>query len=263
MVSGSDAVLAQMRRRNKRMPGSPRCKQCYLPLGGPVAWALKLRGIGASEGNPNFCNNCEVFIRGHPGGVEVEMTFLFADVRGSTSMAENVSPTAFTAAMNQFFGAANRVLVQSDAYIDKLVGDEVIGFYLPYLDPGNSRRAIAAAQELLVATGHQRQEGPWLPVGVGVNTGVAFIGSVGAAGGRFDFTAMGDVVNVTARLSSLAAAGEVLVGEKAWQEAGIKDQTPEHRQLEVKGKSEPLGVFVIKVGPADHRGGLSSTAVHP
>jgi adenylate cyclase len=251
MVSGSGAVLAKVRRRNKRIPGTPRCKQCYLPLGGPVAWALKLRGIGASEGNPNFCNNCEVFIRSHPGGVEVEMTFLFADVRGSTSMAENVSPTAFTASMNQFFGAASRVLIHSDAYIDKLVGDEVIGFYLPYLGPGNSRRAIEAAQELLTATGHQRPEGPWLPVGVGVNTGVAFIGSVGTAGGRFDFTAMGDVVNVTARLSSLAAAGEVLVGERAWQKAAIADEIPEHRLLEVKGKSEPLDVYVIKVAPTD------------
>jgi adenylate cyclase len=210
-------------------------------------WALRLRGLRPSDGNPNFCNNCELFVRSHPGGVEVPLTFLFADVRGSTSMAERLSPTEFTETMNQFFSAANRVLIGSDAYIDKLVGDEVIGFYMPYLGTGNSRRAVMAAKELLMATGHQDPEGPWLPVGVGVNTGVAFIGSVGTTAGRSDFTAMGDVVNLTARLSSMAASGEILIGAAAWAEAAIADEKVEHRQLEVKGKSEPVDVFVLRV----------------
>lgn len=247
MVSGSDSVLAKMRRRNKRIPGAPRCKQCYLPLGGPLSWAFKLQGIQASAGNPNFCNNCEVFVRKHPGGVEVELTFLFADVRGSTSIAEGLSPTDFTIAMNRFFGAANRVLIKSDAYVDKLVGDEVVGFYMPYLGPGNSRRAIDAAKELLVATGHQDVEGPWLPVGIGVNTGVAFIGSVGTSEGKSEFTAMGDVVNVTARLASLAAAGEILIGKAAWDAAGLDSALAEPRHLAVKGKADPVDVFALRV----------------
>jgi len=151
--------------------------------------------------------------------------------------------------MNRFFGAANRTLIKSDAYIDKLVGDEVIGLYMPYLGSGNSRRAIEAAKELLNATGHQDVNGPWLPVGIGVNTGIVFIGSVGTADGKSDFTAMGDVVNVTARLSSLAGAGEILVGEAAWAAAAIESEVAEHRRLEVKGKAEPIDVFVLKVGP--------------
>lgn len=249
MVSGSASVLASVRRRNKRLPGSPRCKQCYLPLGGPFAWALKLRGLRPSDGNPNFCNNCELFVRSHPGGAEVEMSFLFADVRGSTAMAERVSPTKFTETMNQFFSAANRVLIRSDAYIDKLVGDEVVSFYMPYLGGGKSLRAVMAAKDLLIATGHQDRKGPWLPVGVGVNTGVAFVGSVGTPDGRTDFTAMGDVVNLTARLSSLAATGEILVGAAAWTEAAIADEIAQTRRLQVKGKSEPIDVFVLKVSP--------------
>ncbi len=247
MVSGTGSVLANVRRRNKRFPGFPRCKQCYLPLGGPLAWAFRLRGLRPSDGNPNFCNNCELFVREHPGGVEVEMAFLFADVRGSASMAERVSPTKFTENMNQFFGAANRVLIGSDAYIDKLVGDEVVSFYMPYLGSGKSRLAVQAAKELLIATGHQATEGPWLPVGVGVNTGVAFIGSVGTPDGRTDFTAMGDVVNVTARLASLASSGEILIGASAWAAAGIDDESVHRRRLEIKGKSEPIDVFVLKV----------------
>lgn len=249
MVSGTGSVLATVRRRNKRFPGSPRCKQCYLPLGGPMAWAFKLRGLRPSDGNPNFCNNCELFVREHPGGVEVEMAFLFADVRGSASMAERVSPTKFTESMNQFFSAANRVLISSDAYIDKLVGDEVVSFYMPYLGGDKSRLAVRAGKELLIATGHQAPEGPWLPVGVGVNTGVAFIGSVGTPDGRTDFTAMGDVVNVTARLASLASSGEILIGASAWAEAALTDETVHPRRLQVKGKSDPIDVFVLRIGP--------------
>lgn len=249
MVSGSRSVLADLRRRNKRLPGSPRCKQCYLPLGGPVAWAMRLRGLRPSDGNPNFCNNCELFVREHPGGVEVEMTFLFADVRGSASMAEMESPTEFAERMNRFFSAANRVLINSDAYIDKLVGDEVVSFYMPYLGNDNARRAIMAAKSLLIATGHQDFDGPWLPVGVGVNSGVAFIGSVGTADGRTDFTAMGDVVNVTARLASLAEPGEVLIGMSAWVDAAIEDEKAYPRQLQIRGKSEPIDVFALKVTP--------------
>lgn len=213
---------------------------------------MRLRGLEPSEGNPNFCNNCEVFVRKHPGGVEVELTFLFADVRGSTSMAEKISPTAFTTAMNRFFAVANRVLVGSDAYVDKLVGDEVVGFYMPYLGPGNSRRAVETARELLTATGHQDEDGPWLPVGVGINTGVAFVGSVGTPDGRTDFTAMGDVVNVTARLSSHAAAGEIVIGETAWNEAALDTERPEVRLIEVKGKADLLRVYVLKLTSAGH-----------
>jgi adenylate cyclase len=210
---------------------------------------LKLRGLRPSEGNPNFCNNCELFVREHPGGVEVEMTFLIADVRNSMSIAQRVSPTQFTETMNRFFAAANRILVESDAYIDKLVGDEVLSFYMPYLGSGNARRAVVAAKDLLIATGHTDPNGPWLPVGIGVNTGVAFIGSVGTRDGRTDFTAMGDVVNVTARLSSLAESGEVLIGASAWEETAISDETIEKRHLQVKGRSEPIEVAVLKVHP--------------
>jgi adenylate cyclase len=208
-----------------------------------------MRGVRPSDGNPNFCNNCELFVRSHPGGTEVEMAFLMADVRGSSTMAENVSPTIFANTMNQFFSEANRVLIGSDAYIDKLVGDEVFGFFMPYLGTDKSLLAISAAKELLIATGHNDPDGPWLPVGVGINTGVAFVGSVGTSDGRTDFTAMGDVVNLTARLSSLAGAGEILIGERAWAEAAIVDETTERRRLTVRGRGEPIDVVALKVTP--------------
>jgi len=167
-------------------------------------------------------------------------------VRGSTGVAETMSPLEFSALMNRFYGAATRVLIQTDAVIDKLVGDEVIGLYLPFIKEGPARRAIEAAQELLVATGHADATGPWLPVGIGVHTGVAFVGIVGSAETVTDFTALGDAVNVTARLASNAAGGESLVSEAALTAAGISADGLERRRLELKGRHEPIGVRVLR-----------------
>jgi class 3 adenylate cyclase len=82
-----------------------------------------------------------------------------------------------------------------------------------------------------------------------VNTGIAFVGSVGTSDGRSDFTAMGDVVNLTARLSSLADVGEILIGERAWAEAAIADEATERRRLTVKGKSDPIDVVALQIRP--------------
>ena len=83
-----------------------------------------------------------------------------------------------------------------------------------------------------------------LPVGVGVHTGIAFVGSVGA-GTNVDLTAMGDPMNVTARLASAAGAGEILVSADAARVAGLDDADLERRELELKGKSEVVSVVVI------------------
>ena len=95
--------------------------------------------------------------------------------------------------MNRFYAATTDVLVKTNAFIDKLVGDEVIGIYLPiFTGPNHARPATQAALDLLRATGHGDRGGPWLPVGVGVHTGRAFFGTVSGAEGTFsDFTALG------------------------------------------------------------------------
>jgi adenylate cyclase len=67
-----------------------------------------------SAKNPNYCDVCETFVRTHPGGAEVEISMLFADVRGSTTLAEQMRPTEFSRLMNRFFDRANRVVIDSD-----------------------------------------------------------------------------------------------------------------------------------------------------
>jgi adenylate cyclase len=249
LLTGKDSPMRHDRERFKRLPGSPRCKTCLYPFGGPVAWALRVKSHrGPSRKNPNFCNLCETFVRTHPGGAEVDVSLLFADVRGSTSIAERMTPSKFTALMNRFFRSGSRVLIESDALIDKFVGDEVVGLYLPAIVADHPRAAIEAGRSLLIATGHRDPEGPWLPIGIGANSGTAFVGSVGDASVA-DFSAMGDVVNVTARLASVASAGELLVTEDAWARSGLDDLPTSPRTVELKGRTKSVEVRVLRVGP--------------
>jgi adenylate cyclase len=171
---------------------------------------------------------------------------LFADVRGSTPLAEQMRPKEFTRLMGRFYDTASAVLVEHDAYVDKFVGDEIIGLFVPALTgDSHAERAISSARALLQATGHANPGGPWVPVGVGVNTGTAYVGSVGEGEDR-ELTAMGDVVNTTARLASAAAEGEILVTLAAASSARLSPVPLERRSLALKGKSAPTDVVVIR-----------------
>ena len=177
---------------------------------------------------------------------------LFADVRGSTSLAEQMSALDFSRLMNRFYTVASNVLIKTDALVDRLIGDEVIGLYIPgFAGQDHPRRAIEAAQELLELTGHRDAKGPWLPVGVGVHTGPAFVGVVGGnEDNPSDFTALGDNVNVTSRLASQAGPGEILISAAAYEAAGLELGELEQRELELKGKSGKTDVRVLDVGHA-------------
>jgi len=237
------------RRLFLRIPSSPRCKLCAAPFGPPGSLWMSRVGHPRWAKNPRYCAACFGMIRANHGGAEVECSLLFADVRGSTPMAEGMSATDFRRLMGRFYDTATEVLVTHDAIVDKFVGDEVVAIFLPSMaGPAHARRAIDAAESLLNKTGHADAKGPWVPLGAGVNTGIAFVGSIGEDMDT-DLTALGDVVNTTARLASAAAAGEILVTDSAMARAGMSTDRLEHRSLALKGKSETTGVHVLKVAP--------------
>lgn len=192
------------------------------------------------------------FAEKYPGGTELEISMLFVDVRGSSRMAEGMTASAFSQLMNRFYKAATDVLIRTDAVIDKLVGDEVIGLYLPlFTGPNHARQAVLAARELLLITGHADEHGPWLPIGIGVHTGLAFVGTVsGAEDTVSDITALGDNVNVTARLASVAAPGEAVISEVAYAASCVDLGELERRQLELRGKSQTVPARVMRVSAA-------------
>ncbi|HEX2755251.1 MAG TPA: adenylate/guanylate cyclase domain-containing protein [Candidatus Limnocylindrales bacterium] len=194
-----------------------------------------------------MCASCFDFIIRHHGGAEIECSLLFADIRGSTAMAERMSPAQFRERLDRFYATATAVVFDHDGGVDKFIGDELMALFYPLLSgDGHVARAIEAARALLLATGHAEPLGPWLPVGAGVHTGPAWVGAVGD-GSHTELTAVGDTVNVTARLAAAAGAGEILVTVAAAQAAGL-DPRLERRWLQLKGKRAPTEVVSLSAG---------------
>ena len=254
LLTEGNVYTKHARRLFGKLPRDPRCVNCHTPFegwGGVLARALRGNGARPSAKNPRFCTDCHFVTSEYPGGAEIELTMLFVDVRGSTTLAEGMSAGDFGALMNRFYGATIKVLVHANAFIDKLVGDEVTALFIPgFVGPGHAQGAIEAGRELLRVTGHADRDGPWVPVGVGVHTGVAWVGSIVGAGGSADFTALGDNVNIAARLCSQAGPGEVLVSEATLSAAGFEAGGLDRRELDLKGKSKPVNVRVFTASPS-------------
>jgi adenylate cyclase len=230
------------------LPASPRCKLCYAPFHGPGGQVMRLMGRAPSKMNPSICDTCERFAREAPGGAEIPLTLLFADIRGSTTLAETLGTTQFSALIARFYDAVTTELLRVNALIDRLVGDEVVALFVPVLaGDKHAQAAVEAAKGILRATGHERGEGPWVPVGIGVHTGTAFVGAVGSTGVS-DITALGDDVNLTARLASVATAGEILLTEDARSAAGLAAEGLEPRRLELKGRSAAADAWALHIG---------------
>jgi adenylate cyclase len=233
------------RRVRNRIPSSPRCKMCAAPFSGIGGMLMPLFGHAPWAKNPKYCTGCFQMLRTHHGGAEIECSLLFADVRGSTTLAEQMSPVQFNRLMGRFYDVATSVLVDEGAIVDKFVGDEVIGIFIPAMaTESHGQHAIRAARRLLAETGHGRGVTPWVPIGIGVNTAVAYVGSIGK-GMDTEMTAMGDAVNTTARLSSVANAGEILVPVEAAEKAGAPVSSLERRSLDLKGKARAVEVVVL------------------
>jgi len=238
-----------MRPLARWLPSEPRCRICDYPFHGVGGLLSRtLFGLTPSKMNPQLCNICEMAAHTFRGGAEIEMSLLFVDVRGSTGIAENQSPAEFSRLIDRFYQAAAKVLYRKNALLEKLIGDEVTGFFVPGIaGPEHARLAIEAGEEILRATGHADPQGPWVPVGVGVHTGLAFVGSVGDAGSAPDISVLGDTVNAAARIASQAGAGEMLFSEAARAAAGLKNDGLEARHLSLKGRTEPIDVWVKRV----------------
>lgn len=246
-LTQGENIPHKLRRIMGWLPSNPRCKMCNAPFKGWGGFLVRQMGREQSRFNPRYCQPCEQFE--HPGGAEVVLTMLFADVRGSTALAESMSALEFSRLINRFYSVATDVLVDNDAMVDRLIGDEVVGLFIPGLaGQDHPSKAILAAQNLLRRTGHNDRDGPWLPVGVGVHTGLAYVGIVGGGDNSpQDFTALGDNVNITARLASQAGPGEILISEAAYEAADLELGNLESRQLAVKGKNEPIEVRVMGI----------------
>jgi adenylate cyclase len=241
----TDAFTVDKRLRHifRILPHDPRCKFCNAPfrgIGGAIVRALY--GKEQSSLNPRFCNLCDQASRAFPGGAEVEMSILFADIRGSTALSEKMSATEFSQLITRFFNCATKIIIESDGLVEKLSGDEVAAFWgAGFAGAEYVQRTVTVAQKLMQAMARQK-----IPIGIGVHAGVAYFGAIGAADGLINFSAIGEAVNTAARLVSKADAGEIIVSEQALKAAGIDGSNLEARSLELKGLSAPVAVRVMR-----------------
>ena len=239
LLTEGHASLVKARHVFRYLPSAPRCKVCNNPFGGLAGHVLAAAGFSPSRKNPNLCKRCCDALP--TGGAEVDIAVLFADVRGSTGLGERAGAADFAALLNRFYIAATRTLLRHDAVIDKLIGDEVMAIFVSGISgPHYRRRAVEAGIDLLRAVGHGTADGPWLQLGAAVNAGVAYVGNVGAS--VVDFTALGDTVNIAARMQQHASGGELIVAR------GVADGLVAHaplRTLTLRGREQPTDAYVL------------------
>jgi len=243
-------ILNRIHLVHRSLPGSPRCLECLVPLSGLGAAIVSIFGTRPSMLTPRLCNSCEKMILSTESGAEAEISMLFADMRGSTSLAQQMPTAEYKELIQRFYKTAAGILIEHNALVNRLVGDQVIGLFPPrFSGTDHASVAIHAALDILRATGHADPEGPWAPVGIGVHTDAAYVGAVGSSEGVNEIAVLGNAANLAARLSSKAAKGEVLISPDAAAHAHLHDKTLEKRRLKLKGISKVVPVQVMQVAP--------------
>ncbi len=219
-----------------------------MPMAGVGGALLRFNGSAPSTFSSKICSGCEKFARKNESGAEVELSMVFADVRNSTELAEKISTAEYKTLIQRFYKETSHTLVHLNSMVNRLMGDQVSALFVPrFAGQDHARVAIDAGQQILKVTGHGSPEGPWIPVGVGIHTGMAYVGAVGSGDGVNEIAVLGSAANLCARLSSQAAAGEILISEDTVKSAQLHDDSLEKRQLTLKGISEAVPVRVIKV----------------
>lgn len=242
-LMGVHPMLKRMRNIFRHIPSDPRCKMCNSPQGGIGGPIVQLFGYGRYPPNPQLCQQCFRFGVRFPGGAEIELTALFADVRGSTGIAERIGPVAFSNAINDYVRTASHAIREPGGLVDRLLGDGIMALFIPGFTGGeHAAKAIEAARQIV--------RGADLPVGVGCHTGTAWAGFIGGVDDVRDFTALGDAVNVASRLGSQAGAGEILISASTASAASLSTAGLAARRLDLRGRSEPLEVWAEQVPDA-------------
>jgi adenylate cyclase len=248
LLTGEHKSVLRLRSTFRHVPNGPRCKLCHAPFHGAGGFVLQ-PWFGPWERNAQLCKNCMRHLtKQGVGGAEVELSMLFADIRGSTGLGERLRPAEFSALLNVFYRLAADAITSAGGILDKFVGDEAIGLFVPgFSGLEHAARAIDAGRALLDAVGRKdaTPQGP-IPVGAGVHSGIAYVGTLGSSEQISDFTALGDPVNTTARLASLAAAGELLVSTESARLANLTTTGLDRRTVEVRGREVGLEVYSIR-----------------
>jgi len=206
-------------------------------------------------------------------GERKPVTALFVDVVGSTGLAEQIDPEDWTALINEAFDLMSRAVFRYEGTIAQLQGDALLAFFgAPVAHEDDPERAILAALDMLDATDEfarqlKATQGIDFRIRAGINSGPVMVGNVGSDL-RYEYTALGDAVNVAARMQTAAEPGTIVITEMTRRLTGDTFDLDDLGEIEVKGKTEPIHAFRVigrKAAPARRRGlesvGLDSPMV--
>lgn len=244
ILLGEDRALNAMSRMFRSLPSAPRCKMCMAPFEGPVAPLLRAVGFRRWSLNQQLCRICVSSMTKQRGGAEIPVSLLFADVRGSTSLAETMPPKEFARTMDDFFHVVAHAVDGENGVIDHIVGDGVMAMWIPaFVGQDHARRAVDAGRALVATLRDTEAGGSAFPAGVGVHTGIGYVGVMGDPG-SYDFTVQGDVANTAARLGSSAGTGELIMSDEIVAASKLSTTGLSRRLLSLKGKAQPVQAWV-------------------
>ncbi len=179
------------------------------------------------------------------------ITVVFADIRGFTQIAEKMDPWAISNLLNDYFNRMTEIIFRNGGTIDKFIGDAImILFGAPITQPDAAFRALKTAVEMREALSEMWQNlddasEKAFHIGIGINTGEVFVGNLGSDNHK-EYTALGDAVNIAARLESLAKPGQILFSEQVLREVGDKVKFKQLEPVILKGKSRPQEIFELE-----------------
>jgi adenylate cyclase len=235
------------------------CKGCWqqmrlpVPLRGPASIPFRAFGIRPSRMNPNTCTVCELMFTRimKARKITVDVSVLFADLRGYTELSQSLKPDAISSLLDAFYDECAEAIWEYDGLLNKTIGDAVMAiFNFPIHHDNHSRQAVLAAREIQRRCEARRKSllaediglaGSELGVGIGIDSGHASFGEFG----RFhrDLTAIGTVVNTASRAQSAAETGEILVTKAVFDRTGHDMIVSEGRDYRLKGFDAPVRLY--------------------
>ena len=236
------------------------CKGCWqqmrvpVPLRGPASIPFRAFGIRPSRMNPNTCTICELmFTRVMKArNVTVEVSVLFADLRGYTALSQLLPPDAVSSLLDAFYDECAAAIWEYDGLLNKTLGDAVMAiFNFPIRHEDHPARAVLAGREIQRRCEARRASllaentglaGSELGVGIGIDSGKTSFGEFGRS--HRDLTAIGTVVNTAARAQSASGAGQILVTQAVYDRAGSDVLDGQGQEYHLKGFDAPVRLYL-------------------
>lgn len=185
-------------------------------------------------------------------GKKETLSVLFSDIRGFTPWSEKTEPQKVSDILNEYFKEMTEIIFKNRGTLDKFMGDCVMVFFgNPLPDPEHAKNAVKTAVEMILKTDELNEKwkiehGATLRAGIGIATGDMVVGNLGSDM-FIDYTVIGDTVNLSSRLQSNAAGGEILINRATYEAVKEVYPTEQLAPIKVKGKAEPVEVFRVSM----------------